>query len=52
MINLGVVTLLQHPDQLEALKKVSPVNVTAAGGCQLCWVAQQPVKQAMVRELA
>lgn len=24
MINLGVVTLLQHPDQLEALKKVGP----------------------------
>lgn len=23
MINLGVVTLLQHPDQLDALKKVS-----------------------------
>jgi len=32
MINLGVVTLLQHPDQLAALKKVSPVNVTAACG--------------------
>jgi hypothetical protein len=27
MINLGVVSLLQHPDQLEALKKVSGLAV-------------------------
>jgi hypothetical protein len=26
MINLGVVSLLQHPDQLEALKKVRPAT--------------------------
>jgi cytochrome P450 len=25
MINLGVITLLQHPDQLDALKKVRGV---------------------------
>jgi hypothetical protein len=34
MINLGLVTLLQHPDQLEALKQV---NARIGSHRAACW---------------